>query len=272
MLRVAWTPSEEEPERIARWDGFVRYLERRLGVPVELIQTGNYGAKIEAMRAHKIEVCTLGPFSYVVARTKMAVEPMVVRGERDGAPAVYRSIFIVPASSPLRSLEDVVSRAGELTLAWVDPASASGHLVPRVHLESLGLVPEEHFKEVVFTLSHLASVLSTKAGHVDLAAVTSNGLDRFVREGRIDREDVRVLWASDSIVNDVTAIRGDLPESFKTRVREAWLSFREDEPALWTEFADGFPDPSTIWVPIADEDFDGLREVARRLRHLRLLE
>jgi len=272
VLRISWTPSEEEPERLARWDGFVGYLERRLGMPVELIQTGNYGAKIEAMRARKIEVCTLPPFSYVIARTKTPVEPMIVRGEPEGSPALYRSILVVPAASPLQSMDDVKAHAGELTLAWVDPASASGHLVPRAYLETLGLVPERDFRQVVFTLSHLASVMTAKAAKVDLAAVTSNGLERFIREGRVDREDLRVLWASESIVTDVTVIRGDLPEEFKARVRAAWLEFRTAEPQLWAAFARGFPDPSSIWVPVQDADFDNLREIARRLEHLRLLE
>src|SRR5262245_32074694 len=69
VLRYCYAPSTEEPEKqTLRLDLLKKYLSKRLNMDVEIIKTsGGYGVEIEAMRANKIDVATLGPFGYVIA-------------------------------------------------------------------------------------------------------------------------------------------------------------------------------------------------------------
>lgn len=270
-LRIGWVPNDEDVERRARWDGLRAYLERKLSMPVELVQTGAYAPAIEAMRASKLEICGLAPFAYLIASEKSVAEPLVAPGFADGSANRYRSGFIVPAASSLRSLDDVKARAGELTLSWADPASASGHLVPRAHLESIGINPEKDFKQVMFAMNHTASIMTVKAGKVDLAAVTTTSLRNMIAKGRIAEGDVRVIWESEPIMASIIAIRRNLPDTFKAEVLAAYLAFAEEDPQAWAQIEPVYLTPGVRWVAAHDTDFDPLRRLARNVRNLDLL-
>ncbi|MGH8018933.1 MAG: hypothetical protein ACREIA_11675, partial [Opitutaceae bacterium] len=77
---------------------------------------------------------------------------------------------------------------------------------------------------------------------------------------------------SEPIISDVTAMHSDLPEGFKRELREAYLAFPRERPEAWKEFAKRFPDQGTVWVAANDDDFDGLRKIARNVKHIELLQ
>jgi len=271
LLRIGFVPNEEDLEQRVRFDALAAHISKRLGVPVELVQTGTYSTAIEAMRAAKLDVCSLGPFAYLIAHEKTGAQAIVAPGTPVGEINTYRSILVVPGSSSIRTIEDVRTHAAKMTLAWVDPASASGHLVPRAYLESIGIVPERAFKNTIFTLSHLASAMTVKSGQVDLAVITQNGLADLVKKGRLKSDDLRVIWTSAPIATSVVAVRGGLAASYKEKIQGAYLSFRTEDPVNWSKFQRLFVDPATIWVAAKDSDYDELRALARSVKHLDLL-
>jgi phosphonate transport system substrate-binding protein len=271
LLRIGFVPNEEDLEQRVRFDALAAHIGKRLGMPVELVQTGTYSTAIEAMRAAKLDVCSLGPFAYLIAHEKTGAQAIVAPGTPVGEINTYRSILVVPGSSSIRSIEDVRTHAASMTLAWVDPASASGHLVPRAYLESIGIVPERAFKSTIFTLSHLASAMTVKSGQVDLAVITQNGLANLVQKGRLKSDDLRVIWTSAPIATSVVAVRGGLAASYKEKIQAAYLSFRTEDPVNWSKFQRLFVDPATIWVAAKDSDYDELRQLARSVKHLDLL-
>lgn len=271
VLRIGWVPNDEDVERRARWEGLRVYLERTLKLPVELVQTGSYAPAIEAMRAGKLEVCGLAPFAYLIASEKGIAEPLVAPGFSDGKPNYYRSGFIVPANSKLRSMQDVKAQARGLTLAWADPASASGHLVPRAYLETLGINPEKDFKQTLFSLNHTASIMTVKAGKVDLAAVTTTSLRSMIEKQRIAAGDVRLIWESEPIMASIIAIRKDLPPAFKAEILAAYLGFAKAAPEAWAQIAPVYLTPGVEWVAATDQDFDSLRRLAHGVKNLQLL-
>jgi phosphonate transport system substrate-binding protein len=271
LLRIGFVPNEEDLEQRVRFDALAAHVSKRLGVPVELVQTGTYSTAIEAMRAAKLDVCSLGPFAYLIAHEKTGAQAIVAPGTPAGEVNTYRSILVVPGSSSIRTIEDVRIHASKMTLAWVDPASASGHLVPRAYLESIGIVPERAFKNTIFTLSHLASAMTVKSGQVDLAVITQNGLANLVQKGRLKSDDLRVIWTSAPIATSVVAVRGGLGALLKEKIQAAYLSFRAEDPVNWSKFQRLFVDPATIWIAAKDSDYDELRQLARSVKHLDLL-
>ena len=271
VLRIGWVPNDEDVERRARWEGLRVYLERTLKLPVELVQTGSYSPAIEAMRASKMEICGLAPFAYLIASEKGIAEPLVAPGFSDGKPNHYRSGFIVPANSKLKSMQDVKAHAREVTLAWADPASASGHLVPRAYLETIGINPEKDFKQTLFSLNHTASIMTVKAGKVDLAAVTTTSLRSMIEKKRIGADDVRLIWESEPIMASIIAIRKDLPAAFKAEILAAYLGFAKAAPEAWAQIAPLYLTPGIEWVAAKDQDFDSLRRLAHGVKNLQLL-
>jgi len=168
-----------------------KYMEKKLGIDVEMHIVNDYTTVIEALHAKKIHMAYLGPFSYVLAAQRKDIEPIAVLGLY-GRLFMYHSNIFVRSNSGLNSMDDVKARAKSLTLCFTDPASTSGHLIPRAYLTSMGLNPDNAFKETMFAGSHAASVLTVAAGKVDVGCVTDEyGIDLLVKNGLVKKGRLR---------------------------------------------------------------------------------
>ena len=275
VLRYCFTSTAEEPEVANHREELTRrYFERELHVKVEVVKTTAYGAVIEAFRANKVDVASISPFSYVLATEKVPIEAIVARGSKDGAPGEYNGVLAVAGNSPIHSIEDLIKHSKELTVSFVDPASASGFLVENAFLQSQGIEPTRDFKKVVFSLSHPASLLTLKAGKVDVAATMLRIVARYEETGKISKGDVRILWTSPNIPNQPIAVRKDLPQSFKEEIRRAFIDMPTKDPEAWAgQSTKALPIPAgQVYVATDDAMFDGLRQMARGAKNLSLLE
>jgi phosphonate transport system substrate-binding protein len=107
-----------------------KYMEKELGIKVEYLMSTDYTTVIEAMVAGKAHMAYLSPFSYVLATQKLPLVPLVIQGF-NGKPFGYRSYIFTNPGTGLHTMADVKARSHQLTLCFADPASTSGHLVPR---------------------------------------------------------------------------------------------------------------------------------------------
>lgn len=276
VVRYAISVSHENPEEEAsRLEPIGHYLESQLHIPVEIVASSGYGAVIEALRAKKIEACSIGSFAYLIAAEKAGAEAIAMRGMRDGSPGVYSGGLAVAAGSPIHSMEDVVKRAKDLTVSFVDPASASGNLVQRAYLDSLGINPERDFKKVVFSQNHLTSATTLVAGKTDLAAVGETIVPALVRSGQLREGGIRFIWISPRIPESPVAVRSDLPRDFKLRLQTALLEMHSRAPEAYLNMtAKVYMERyrGTRIVPATDEMFDPLRKLARGMKLSQLLE
>src|ERR1700743_1941068 len=103
-----------------------KYLEARLNIPVEYLQSTDYTTVIEAMVSGKAHMAYLSPFSYLLATQKQKLVPLVAPG-LNGKPMGYRSYIIANPAAGLHTIDDVKARSHQLTLCFADPASTSGH-------------------------------------------------------------------------------------------------------------------------------------------------
>ena len=77
VFRYNVSLGQEDPAaRARRTELLRRYLEKELGIPVEVTVTANYGGAIEAMRAKKLDATGLGPFAYLIASEKAWKPPI----------------------------------------------------------------------------------------------------------------------------------------------------------------------------------------------------
>jgi predicted acylesterase/phospholipase RssA/ABC-type phosphate/phosphonate transport system substrate-binding protein len=83
----------------------------------------------------------------------------------------YRCICVVPAGSPVQSVEDLARqlKKGDLVVNFVHPLSASGHLFPRGLLEDIGWQPRR--QQLRFTHSHSESLRQLAEGGEKTAQV-----------------------------------------------------------------------------------------------------
>src|ERR1700733_14933651 len=200
---------------------FRAYLQKKLGMEIQFFYTTDYTAVIEAMRSKKIQMAHLTPFAYVLAKQKPGLTPIATLGI-NGQPTLYHSIIFTNHKTGLKSMDDVKARAKSLTLCFADPASTSGHLIPRAYLKSIGLDPKTAFKETMFAGSHMASVMAVKGGKVDVGCSFEYNYEKMIRQKMINPEDLIILWKSDPIVEGPIVMRPDINTQFTERVREAY--------------------------------------------------
>ena len=274
VLHYAFAPSEEEAQdNSIETDLLQKYLQAQLHIPVEIIRVSGYAPTIEAMHTGKVDIATFGPLGYIIASQKAGAQAIIARGEKDRTFGTYNSIIAVPKDSPIHSIADLKAHAKDIVFMFTDPASTSGNLVPRAYLQSIGIDPDKDFKKVVFAGSHLAGVLTIKAGKVDAGAVMKQLIiPRLITEGRLAPDDLRVLWTSDSIPNSPICVRSSLPAPLKEKIRQAMLAIPQKDPALWESIKQTYRHSDMTFIPVSDSTYDGLRRLAANLKDFNITE
>ena len=255
------------------FEPYRKYLEHKLGIPVEFYFATDYSAVIEAMRAKKLHMAYLTPFAYVLASRKPGLLPIATIG-LNGSPCLYHSIIFTNTHTGLKTMDDVKTQAKNLTLCFADPASTSGHLIPRAYLKSIGLNPEESFKEpAIFAGSHAASILSVKAGKIDVGCSTSDlALNKLIREGNVKPGEIVTLWTSPPIVNDAVVVRNDLNKAFIKKLTQCYLNAAKDDNKAFSSFMKiYYTDTRNMsYIPAPDSLYDNLRKIAANTKELKL--
>jgi len=247
------------------------YLEKKLGMEVDFIFATDYTSVIEALRSKKIHLAELTPFGYILATQHPGLKPIVTLGF-NGKPTLYHSIIFTNPKTGIKTMDDVKARSKSLSLCFADPASTSGHLVPRAYLNSIGLDPDKMFRQTIFAGSHAASILSVAAGKIDIGCSSSDlALDKLVREGVIKRSEVVILWTSPPIINDAMTIRTDLNRDFIKKIQNAYLDMAKDDFAAFSPYISlYYNDPHKMaYVNVADSQYNELRKMAGTIKSLK---
>jgi len=250
------------------------YLQKNLGIPVEFIFTNEYTAVIEALRAKKVHVAVMTPFSYILASQDHNITPMVAIGE-NGTPNMYHSVMFTNKKTGLKNMDDVKKRAKSLTLCFPDPASTSGHLIPSAYLNTIGLDPDNAFKETMFAGSHPAAVLTVKSGKVDIGCTTSEyGIQLLERMKMINKGDLVVLWESEPIVSAPIVIRNDINPEFAKKVKNLYLDMSKKDPKALQNYLSAYIEhPEHLsFMPVQDSMYNGLRKIAAGMKNLALID
>jgi phosphonate transport system substrate-binding protein len=225
QLRIGLIPTESSSHITDRYGELAKYLEKRLGIPVELETSTDYNGVITAMQFKHLEVAYFGPKSYVEAAQRADAEAFCLEVAEDGSQG-YHGIIITRRGSGLKTMADLKGK----TWAFTDPNSTSGTLVPTVlFVKELKIDPEKYFSKVTFSGSHEASMLAVKAGKIDAASTNDLDLERGV--GKLwGKDDFEVIWTSKLIPGSPMAYRKDLPSSLKQALRDAFVSL--SDPAV----------------------------------------
>ena len=236
--------------------GLVAYLEKTLGVKVNMQTASDYAGVITAMQHKHIEVAYLGPKSYVEAARRANAEAIATEVDAETNLPGYYGMIITKKGSGLKSLEDIKNKRW----AFTSTHSTSGTLVPTVMFSKKGIDPMKYFSKVVYSGGHETSILSVKAGKID--AASTNNLDFNRGVGRNwEMDDFNVIWKSDIIPGAPIAVRGDLPTSLKMALKGAFISYK-DKDGLEKMKNKGF-------IAGADSIYDSVRELIKLKKALK---
>ena len=218
-------PAESNEEMIEKFEPMRAYLEKKLERPVKVFTATDYAAVIEAMKRDKVDIAWFGPLSYVLAEKEADAEAFAVGVRKSTGLSTYKSIFVVPGDSEIKSIKDLKGK----NVAFVDPASTSGGLVPTYLVKKeTGKMPEEFFGKLSYAGGHDAAELAVKNKTVDAAADNDITYNKMLKKGLISKESNRVLLESEPLPGLPLTYRSELDESLKAKIKDAILGAHKD--------------------------------------------
>ncbi len=253
VLNMGLVPSEDPRVVVNDNQALLAHLRKALQMDVKPFVATDYNGVIEALRAKKLDIALLGPFSYVLANTVADVEAFaLLETQKQGAS--YHSVIIARKDHGIAGLADLPGK----TFAFVDPSSTSGHLFPKAGLIKAGYNPDTMFSRVIFSGGHDASAIAVQNGKVDAAAVADALLEPAFARGMLKQDEVAVIWVSEPIPGAPAVYRQDLPAELKARIRAA---FGEIRNMPW-----GANVTIKQFVPVDDKAYDVIRDTAKLLK------
>ncbi len=273
-FRIGLLGGENTSSRLARYDGFQRLLQEALGIPVKLYPAADYAGVMQAMGAGQLDVSEFSPSAFAGAWLDCkCVEPTVVPQEKDGT-VFYVSVMLTRKDSGIMSIEQMKGHS----LAWADPNSASGYLIPSASLKASGIALADgaYFSRTGFAGGHeqgIVAVLNKQydacvtwtSGQGDIEQGYSRGAVRgMVDRGMLKMSDVNIIWTSGKIPNGPWGLRSALPAGLKA----AFTAFMLDLPKSHKDIYDQIEQGSGVgYVPATLDlykDIIALRETERR--------
>jgi phosphonate transport system substrate-binding protein len=233
------------------WAGFLAHLENAVSRDVLFFPVQSNAAQIEAMRAGRLHIAGFNTGSVPLAVNCAGFVPTTMMAREDGSFG-YEMEILTHRESGIESVAELKGR----TLAFTSPTSNSGFKAPSVLLESeFGLVADQDF-EPAFSGRHDNSVLGVLQRDYDAAAVANIVIDQVLARGVGSRDDLRVLYRSETFPTTAYGVSNRLDPDLAEAVIEAFYTFDWEGSALDAEFEED------SFIPIS---YEGHWEVIRRI-------
>jgi phosphonate transport system substrate-binding protein len=274
VFRVGILGGENTQDRLKSYDGFQKLLEEKLGVPVKLFPSADYAGVMQGMAAGQLDAAGFGASGFAGTWLDCkCVEPLVVPQEKDGS-TYYYSVMVTRKDSGITSLEQMKGHS----LAFADPNSTSGYLIPSATLKTHGIdtADGKYFTHTGFAGGHEQGVVAMLNKQYDACVTWTSGqgemsegysrgnLRSMVDRGMLKMSDVNIIWQSGKIPNGPWAVRTALPASLKQEFTDFLLDLPKSHHDVYNAIEQG---TGVGYVPATMElykDIIDLREAERR--------
>jgi phosphonate transport system substrate-binding protein len=259
-IKIYFTPSVDAKRISFNAKALVDFLEKETGYYYTTAVPASFVAVVEAFGTGKVDVASINTFSYLMAHAKYGAEARL-RIVRDNNQTTYRGQFITRYDSGIDSIQDI----NERSMAYVDPSSTSGFILPKAMLDRMHIKPSE----TVFAMRHDNVVTMVYQGQVAAGATyyappdpkTGQILDARMRVEKqfpdVETK-IKIIGFTEDIPNDPWVFRKDMDEDMKEKIINALIKF------LHTDY--GQKSMYEIYdivglIPTNDSDYNKLRKL-----------
>ncbi|HJB27699.1 MAG TPA: phosphate/phosphite/phosphonate ABC transporter substrate-binding protein [Candidatus Blautia faecavium] len=267
VFTIAYAPNESTTESADARNGLAEDLSEFLGCEVEEIQASDYNAIIEALRTGSADMAYMaymGSQALALGVERTELEPIVMKAEEgDPDKAVYHSVLITnSANEDINSIEDIKGK----TMAFVDPDSTSGNLVPTA--EIIQAFPDdeldsdilhtngEFFEAVSFSGSHQAGLQAVIKGDVDVVPISDQILASEIANGNAAEDDVKIIHESGAIPAEAMVVAEHVDEETRKQLTEFLTSYENEE-----YFTDVIKVPGARFIQCDMSDYEDIIEL-----------
>jgi phosphonate transport system substrate-binding protein len=262
-IRIYFTPSVDANRISFNAVSLTDFLHKETGYYYITAVPASFIAVVEAFGTGKVEVAAINTFSYLMAHAKYGAEARL-RIVREGNQTTYKGQFITRFDSGINNIEDINGKS----MAYVDPSSTSGYILPKALLDQKGIKPSES----VFAMRHDNVVMMVYQGQAKAGATyyappnakTGEIMDarmRVAKQFPDIAQKVKIIGFTQDIPNDPWVFRKDMSEVMKEKITNALIKYVNTPEGLKALFE--IYDITGL-IPTRDSDYDALRKLLEK--------
>ena len=227
-LLIGLIPEQNMFNQLNRYEPLAKYLSKKIRVNIELKILTRYGDIIDNFISTGLDAAFFGSFTYVLAHGKLGVEAIARPESIDGISTCH-GLILVRKNSGLETVKDMKGK----TFAFVDRATTAGYLLPLEYFKEHGIKDyKTFFKEFYFTGTHEGAIYDVLNETVDIGAAKNTVFTRLAfKDSRINNE-LMILKRSPDVPESGLAVREDLDDSLKKKLKEALLNMHKDPDGI----------------------------------------
>lgn len=234
---IAYAPNESTTDSTDARSTLAKDLGKVINMDVKEIQASDYTAIIEALRTGKADMAYMGALAVAMGAERAGVTPIVMKAPNgDKAQAVYHSVFVTQKdNNEINSIKDFKGK----TIAFVDPDSTSGNLVPTSEImkafPDLHLTNEkihtngEFFEAVSFSGKHQAGLQAVIKGDVDIVPISDQIMASEFKNGNADENAVKVIHSSAAIPAEAMVVSKTVNEDLKKTLTKFLVEYNNKD-------------------------------------------
>jgi phosphonate transport system substrate-binding protein len=235
-LRIVFPSRADSTDLQNKANRFAAFLSAELKMPVQAT-VGDDTAAVEALRANRAEISFLNSRGAIKAQ-KLANARMYLAEVRSNYSGrfTYRSIFVVPKDSPLKTQRTAQAALGQLRgkrIAFTSPTSGSGFIVPVGELVKSKLVPNRDrlsnfFGQVSYGGGYTGALQAVLRGQADVAAVSEYTLGAPYITAE-EAQKLRILYSIPGVPAHGIVIDDRVSSQMRNRIIGALLKLNQSK-------------------------------------------
>ena len=253
-IRLGTLPDQSAKNLETRLQPLLDYLSLKTGIHCKVIIPSGYSELVKLFAEHKVDIAYFGGLTFLQAHKNHGAEALVMR-EIDTR---FTSLFITNKKNSTKKLTDFKDKV----ISFGNRLSTSGHLMPRHFLHTeYHIKAENYFAEVRYSGTHDKTIYQVRDNKVDLGAVNAAIYRKMIADGRINHNDIQIIWKTPPYADYVWAVNSHLNNDIKTQLRNAFLSLDITDPGHQTILQNL---SARAFLPAGYNDFQMLHDVANK--------
>jgi len=251
VYHLAVHPLHNPAKLMQAYQPLIDYLNGRLqGARLSLEASRDYANFEEKYHARKIEFLLPNPWQTLQAM-KVGYHVIAMAGE----PRDFKGIFVVRKDSSLKRPADLKGKS----VSYPSPTALAACIMPQYFLHTHGINVNADI-ENRYVGSQESSIMNVYVGQTAAGATWPPPWRAFQKEHPREAAELKVIWATESLVNNSVMVRNDVPVPVGEQVRALLLGL--DRTAEGKSILAGME--TARFRPASDGDYDVVRRYVSR--------
>ena len=239
---------------VNKYQPLVRYLSKKLSIPVEINISKDYESHINSIGNNEFDIAYMGPASYVKLTEQFGKKTILAKQTIKGK-ASFKGAIIVSQGSHIKSLNELQQKR----FAFGDVASTMSHLVPRYMLIKAGISIKD-LKQHRFYGSHDNVALAVLTGDADAGAVKEAVYYKYKTRG------LRVLKFTPDISEHLFVASSKLKKELIKDIQYIFLNMNVNN-RLEKKILNSIKPGMDGFTKAKDSDYDNLRVILKTIKN-----